>query len=201
MARMTTVAGMIGELTSRFANLEDGHAARTVYEVWRDICAQTEAWRKVLCADTTAQQEQFTLTVPATIGADILRVVSVEVNSASISTQKFIFTPPGTLTLLQYQASETATDGLEATVVLQPWVNDPTGIDADLFSLWHPTIYEGCLAKLSALMAKTAWYDPQLAKDADWRYSQYLAKIRMDIETGNTSQPLFTFSSVGFCDL
>ena len=78
MARLTTVAGMTGELTTRVSNLETGHAARTIYEVWRDICVKTKAWRVVLSVDTTLNQTVFTLS--AGDGADIDTVVNVQVN-------------------------------------------------------------------------------------------------------------------------
>ena len=80
MARLNSVAGMVGELTSRFQNLETGHAARVTYEVWRDICVDTEAWRVELQMDTAVGQQDFTLKLPETIGADILRVYKVKIN-------------------------------------------------------------------------------------------------------------------------
>ena len=200
MARLTTVAGMIGELTSRFANLEDGHAARTIYEVWRDICSETEAWRIVITTNVVQGDQQFTLVVPTTIGADIARVTNVTLNGGIMADGQYAFTVPSTLTLA-YEAGETTTGGLLTTVVLQPWLNDPKGVPADQFALWHAAVYEGCCAKLSAMVSKPAWFDPQLARDAGWRYQRQVAKISMDVETGGTNQPVFIRSTSPFCDM
>ena len=205
MARLNSVAGMVGELTSRFQNLETGHAARVIYEVWRDICVDTEAWRVVIEMDTAVGQQDFTIALPAApdpaaIGADILRVYEVKLNGGWIIPGKYHFAPPAALHVV-YAANIAETNGLKVTVALSPWVNDPTGVSGDYFALWAPAIYEGCVAKLSAMANKPAWYDAQLAKDSYFRFSGHKGRIRMDTETGNTAQPLYNFSTLPFTDL
>ena len=200
MAQLNSVAGLVNELTSRFQNLEAGHAARVIYEVWRDICVDTEAWRVVLYNDTAVGQQDFTLVLPAGIGADILRVYTVTLNGGPQLPSRFWFMPPSTLHLA-YSASIASTSGLVTYVALSPWLNDPTGINGSMFAIWSPAIYEGTVAKLSAMQNKPAWFDPQLAKDSYFRFSGHKSRIRMDTETANTSEPLHAYSTIPFTDL
>ena len=200
MARLSTVSGLVGELTSRFQNLETGHAARVIYEVWRDICVDTEAWRVTLVNDTAVSQQDFTLVVPNTIGADILRVYSVNLNGGLLIPSKYSFVPPGSLHT-DYSANIAQTGGLVTIVALSPWLNDPIGIQNDFFAIWSPAVYEGCVYKLSSMQNKPAWFDPQLAKDSYFRFSGHKGRIRMDTEIGNTAQPLYGFSSIPWTDL
>jgi len=200
MSRLSTVSGLIGELTSRFQNLETGFAARTIYEVWTDICVDTEAWRISLTNDTVVGQQDFTLVVPVNIGADILRINQVVLLGGPQSPDRFWFTPPSGLHL-QYSASIAQTGGLVTIVTLSPWLNDMKGINNDLFAIWYKAIYEGCVAKLSAMQSKMAWFDPQLSKDSLFRYNGHKGKIRMDTETGNTSMPLHNWSTIPWTDL
>jgi hypothetical protein len=59
-------------------------------------------------------------------------------------------------------------------------------------------VYEGCMSKLAGSRSKAAWFDPELARDSAHRYSRHVGKIRMDVETGNTAQPLFGYSTIPY---
>lgn len=205
MSRLSTVSGLIGELTSRFQNLEAGFAARTIYEVWRDICVDTEAWRVQIEEDTVVGQTSWSIALPAApdptaIGADILRIYSVTLNGGPLIPTKYSFNFPATLHT-SYAANVAETNGLKVIAALSPWLNDQSGIDNNLFAVWSPAIYEGCVAKLSAMQSKIAWYDQQLAADSRFRYNGHKGKIRMDTETGNTNAPLYGFSTLPWTDL
>ncbi len=211
MARMTTVAGMVPELVDRFRNLESGHAAATIYAVWRDICEETEAYRYRLVANSTASDTEYTLTLPDTIGADIQRVYRVFLNGAEVLMGSYDASDLPTLRL-PYAAGVAQTgvapsaaypygQGLVVLASLLPWVNDPTGINANLFSRWHACVYEGACERLSKEFPKTyADKDTALmvSKDHGERYESAKAKIRMNSENLNTSAPILMHTPGGF---
>lgn len=211
MARITTVAGMIPELVGRFRNAENGHAAVTVYAVWRDICEETEAYRYRLVANSTDNAAEYTLTLPGTIGADVQRVYRVFLNGAEVQQGNYEASDLPVLRLAyaaglgQTGVAPSATypygQGLVAYLSLLPWVNDPTGIDANLFSRWHAAIYEGCCERMALEFPKT-YADKDTARlmsqQHGIRYSAAKSKIRAAVEQANTSAPILMNCPGGF---
>ena len=211
MAQINTVAGMVTELVGRFRNLEPGHAAVTVYAIWRDICEETHAWRYRLVQDTADSQRWYTLVVPPTISADIQMIYQVFVNGTQLSTTQCDFSEPPTLKVNGLAAAvdtgaaptqDTPNGaGLNVIVSLLPWLNDPLGVPAWEFGKYHAAVYEGCCSRLCLEFQQT-YADGGTAKvmadGALQRYNAEKVKIRYTIEQENAARGMITFSPVPF---
>ena len=211
MAQINTVAGMVTELVSRFRNLEPGHAAVTVYAIWRDICEETHAWHYRLVQDTVDAQRWHTLAIPSTISADVQMIYQVFVNGTQLGMTQIDFSEPPTLKINGLSAiAETGAAptqdtlngaGLNVVASLLPWLNDPLGVPAIEFGRYHAAVYEGCCSRLCLEFQQT-FADGGTAKvmadGALQRYNAAKAKIRYTIEQQNSARGMSTLSPVPF---
>ena len=210
MSQVNTVAGMVTELVGRFRNLEPGHAAVTVYAVWRDMCEETHCWRHELAFDTTDGQKWFTL-APNDLHADIQMIYQVFINGTNIDLSLCDYGHPPTLKVTWATAvAATGTlptqdnlngTGLVVDVSLLPWLNDPLGIPSWKFGRFHAAVYEGCCAKLCLEFPRT--YQSEgiaqiMAENARQRYVAAKAKIRLGIEQDNDAKGISIQSAYPF---
>lgn len=211
MAQINTVAGMVTELVGRFRNLEAGHAAVTVYAIWRDICEETHAWRYRLVQDAVLSQRWYTLTVPSAIHADVQMIYEAYLNGTQLDMAQCDYSEPPTLKINNMGAqAETgaapAQDtpygaGLNVVVSLLPWLNDPAGVPTAEFGRYHAAVYEGCCSRLCLEFPQTfadAATAKVMADGALQRYIAAKAKIRYMIEQTNAARGMMTFAPVPF---
>ena len=211
MAQINTAAGMVTELTGRFRNLEAGHAAMTVYGIWRDICEETHAWHYRLVQNTSDSQRWHTLVLPNTISADIQMIYGAFVNGSQLSINQCDFSEPPTLKINGLSATaETGAAptqdtlngaGLNVIVSLLPWLNDPLGVPALEFARYQAAVYEGCCSRLCLEFQQTyadGGTARVMADGALQRYNAAKAKIRYTIEQQNAARGMSTLSPIPF---
>lgn len=182
-----TFTDLYNELLPHIGNFPKNVALRRLYQGARNFCQDSEAWLFVETQDVVADQNDYTLALPAGISTGEARIKRLKrawygEDSAerraenTIQNDRYDFEYPTTMAIgegLEYKAALTA--GLTTQIVLVPTLDDHL-ITAEMIDLWG----------VRAFMAWAAWNI--LSKDdEDWTDLRAAAQFRGEYDRAVTA--------------
>lgn len=180
-------ADLLPDVMANCVGVDEGFALRTLRNVGIDFCIRSLVWEADIDLDTTAAQQEYTLTPES--DAVVHEIVGVRVKTATaqsfddlsaISEALYELQGDTTLRFLrsEYSPQNTITDGMRVRAVLRPIRN--SGELPDHFTeRWADELVSGATAKLM-MIPERPYSNPNTAQHYDTIYRNGI--IRASIE-------------------